>query len=51
MYLGTPATPTLYVINKATRFQAANFLNNISTKHIWAILKHYWMNIYLGPPE
>jgi hypothetical protein len=51
MYLGTPATPTLYVINKATRFQAANFLDNISAKYIWATLKHCWMDTYLGPPE
>jgi hypothetical protein len=51
MYLGTLATPTLYVIDEATRFQATNFLDNISTKHIWATLKHCWMDTYLGPPE
>ena len=39
----------LYIVNKATRFQAGRQLQNISVKYIWDILRVYWINTYLGP--
>jgi len=41
----------LHIINKATRYQAARWLQNISVKYTWDILQTYWINTYLRPPE
>ena len=43
--------PVLHVINKATGFQAARWLKDISAKHIWDILRLCWIDTYIGPPE
>ena len=34
MYLGEPANPVLHAVDEATRFQAAQFLKNISTTQV-----------------
>ena len=39
----------LYIIDKATRFQAVKWLYNIFTKHTWDILQLYWINTYIKP--
>ena len=49
MYIN--GSPVLHIINKATRYQAARWLQNISAKHIWDILRTCWINTYLGPPK
>jgi hypothetical protein len=43
-------SPVLHVINKATRFQAARWLQNISAKHTWDTLRLCWIDTYIGPP-
>ncbi len=37
----------LHVIDEATRFQATKWLQNISAKHIWEMLRLYWIDVYL----
>jgi hypothetical protein len=44
-------SPVLHVIDEATRFQAARWLQNISAKHTWDALRTCWMDTYVGPPE
>lgn len=44
-------SPVLHVIDEATRFQAAKWLQNLSAKHTWDILRHCWIDVYLGPPD
>jgi hypothetical protein len=51
MYLGTPTTLVLHVVNKATRFQAARFLKDISIAHVWDTLRYIWIDTYVGPPD
>jgi hypothetical protein len=41
----------LYIINKATAFQAAKFLKNISIKTTWNTLQVCWINIYQDPSD
>ena len=43
--------PVLHVIDEATRFQAARWLQNISAKHTWDSLRLCWIDVYLGPPD
>jgi Reverse transcriptase (RNA-dependent DNA polymerase) len=43
--------PILHVIDEATRFQAARFLKDVSTKHTWDMLRLCWIDTYIGPPE
>jgi hypothetical protein len=43
--------PILYVIDEATRFQAAKWLRDLSAKHTWETLRYCWMDTYLGPPD
>ncbi len=43
--------PILHVINEATRFQAARWLNNMSTKPTWDTLRLYWIDVYIGTPD
>ncbi|KAL3420591.1 hypothetical protein PVAG01_07036 [Phlyctema vagabunda] len=50
-YLGSPAFPVLYIIDEATRFQAARILKDISTKTVWEALQNAWIDTYLGPPD
>ena len=44
MYLNSKRV--LYIVDKATIFQAAKFLKNISTKTTQDILRICWINIY-----
>jgi thiol-disulfide isomerase/thioredoxin len=41
----------LHVIDEATRFQAAKWLQNISAKHIWEILRLCWIDVYLNSSD
>ena len=51
MYLGTPTTPALHIVDEATRFQAARFLKDVSTAHVWDALRSAWIDTYIGPPD
>jgi hypothetical protein len=44
-------SPVLQVVDEATSFQAARFLNDISAEHTWDALRLCWIDVYLGPPE
>jgi hypothetical protein len=37
MYIASK--PVLHVVDEATRFSASRFLQNISAKHTWEVLK------------
>lgn len=41
----------LHVVDEATRFQSARWLQNISAKHTWDTLRLCWIDCYLGPPD
>ncbi len=41
----------LHVIDEITRFQAARWLQNISAKHIWDMLRLCWIDVYLNSPN
>lgn len=43
--------PTLHIIDANIAFQTARFVNNVLTKRIQEVLKTYWINIYLDPPN
>ena len=43
--------PILHVVDEATRFQAARWLQNISSECVWNTLRHCWIDVYLGPPD
>ena len=45
--------PVLHVVDSATAFQAAKFLNNKEqkAKDLWDAIMTCWINTYLGPPE
>jgi hypothetical protein len=43
--------PVLHVVDEATSFQAARFLENITAEHTWDTLRLCWIDVYLGPPE
>ena len=49
MYIN--GSPVLHIIDEATRYQAARWLQNISAKHTWDILRACWIDTYIGPPE
>jgi len=49
MYVGN--TPLLHIVDQATRFQAGKWLQNITAKHTWEMLRACWIDIYLGPPD
>ena len=42
--------PLLHIIDEATRYQAARWLQNLSAKHTWDTLRNCWVDTYLGPP-
>ena len=44
-------SPILHIIDEATRFQAARWLQNISAKHTWDVLRACWIDTYIGPPD
>ncbi|KHJ32289.1 hypothetical protein EV44_g3486 [Erysiphe necator] len=41
----------LHVIDEATRFQAAKWLDNVTSKHVWDALRQCWIDTYVGPPD
>lgn len=49
MYIGND--PVLHVVNEGTRFGAARFLRDVSTKTIWTTLLECWATIYTGLPN
>lgn len=46
MYLD--GKPILYIVNDTTIFQVCQFLNHISAKKIWELLRQYQINTYHG---
>lgn len=50
MYLEGNAQ-TLYVIDEATKYQAATFLKSVSSQSIWQVLRLFWIDVYVGPPD
>lgn len=43
--------PVLHVVDEATRFEAARFLQSMSAQHAWDALRACWIDVYLGPPD
>ncbi|RAL60894.1 hypothetical protein DID88_010219 [Monilinia fructigena] len=43
--------PVLHIVDEATRYQAARFLDNISAKHTFDTLRECWIDVYIGPPD
>jgi hypothetical protein len=41
----------LHIVNKGTCFQAGRWLQNVSAKYTWDVLRTCWINTYLGPPD
>ncbi len=44
-------TPILHVVDEATRYQAARWLDNVSVPALWTALRLCWIDVYLGPPD
>ena len=49
MYL--EGKPVLHIVDEATRFSAARFLSDVSTKTIWRAILECWGTIYTGLPN
>jgi hypothetical protein len=49
MYL--ERVPMLHIVDQATHFTSARFLENISSENIWKVLRQCWNEVYLGPPD
>ncbi|XDG08264.1 hypothetical protein ABKA04_007879 [Annulohypoxylon sp. FPYF3050] len=49
MYL--KGKPVLHVLDKATTYQAAKFMRDMTAKHTWDTLRFLWIDTYLGPPD
>eukprot|EP00171_Calliarthron_tuberculosum_P022726 IDg22726t1 len=43
--------PVLHLVDRATHYQAARFLNDISTECIWRTFMQMWVLVYLGAPD
>ncbi len=43
--------PILHIVDKATMFQAARCLKNISARHTWKTLRLSWIDVYIRPPD
>ncbi|KAF5503979.1 hypothetical protein CGCF413_v004518 [Colletotrichum fructicola] len=43
--------PILHVVDTATAFNAARFLEDISAKQTWEALRMCWIDVYQGPPD
>ena len=46
MYMAN--SPILHVVDEATRFQAARWLENMTAQHTWDTLRACWIDMYLG---
>jgi hypothetical protein len=49
MYIN--GNPVLHLVDEATRFNAARWLESISAKATWTALRIMWIDTYLGPPD
>ncbi|KAI0996600.1 hypothetical protein K3495_g11583 [Podosphaera aphanis] len=45
------SVPVLHIVETATKFQAARWLQNNSTKHIWDAISSCLIGVYIGPPD
>ena len=43
--------PVLHIVDEITKFRAAKFLPDVSTKNIWRTLLEIWVMIYTGLPN
>ena len=41
----------LYIVDKATAYQAGRWLKDFSAKTAWETIRKCWINTYLGPPD
>lgn len=44
-------SPILHMVDEATRYQAAKWLQNVTAKYTWDALQLCSIDIYLGPPD
>lgn len=42
--------PVIHMVDEATNFQNAKFLDNISAEHTWDTVREAWCDTYIGPP-
>ena len=49
MYIS--GAPLLHIVDEGTRFQAGRWLQDISAKHTWDVLRMCWIDSYLRPPD
>lgn len=49
MYIG--GKPVLHIVDEGTKFIAARFLLDVSTKTVWRTLLEIWVKIYTGLPN
>ena len=49
--LAGKSCPVLHVVDEGTRYQAAAWLRDVSTKCVWDTLRRIWIDSYVGPPE
>jgi hypothetical protein len=49
MYIS--GAPLLHVVDEATRFQTGRWLQDMSAKNTWDVLRMCWIDTYLGPPD
>lgn len=43
--------PILHVVDEATYFQSAKWLENMEAETLWKALRGCWIDVYLGPPD
>ncbi|KAK1843025.1 hypothetical protein CCHR01_14330 [Colletotrichum chrysophilum] len=43
--------PVLHIVDTATAFNAARFLEDISAKQTWEALRMCWIDVYQSPPD
>lgn len=43
--------PILHVVDEATHFQSARWLEDMKADTLWKALRMCWIDVYLGPPD
>lgn len=43
--------PVLHLVDEATKFQAARWLNNMTAESTWNAIRQCWIDVYIGPPD
>jgi transposase InsO family protein len=43
--------PVLHIVDEASHYQAATFLNNVSASETCRTIRKCWINTYLRPPD